>query len=577
MPETLERATPGTLIPAGALITPGGQPGPPGIGLNFRGSIATQGDLPTTGQQNGDVWIIEDTGEGFVWDAATGSWESMGTIRGVNGKNAYTDTIATFTVPAVGSTATLTVVDSDWIAVGQFVWLAGAGAGGDAGALKVTGISGNTVTLLNPESGVLSPSGDANNLLSIGSDGLLYLAPIDVARKLISADEGNISTIGSDGLIYTPGTKKLELDLDLYVPLTHPNAPSSEVTFANISDALAHAANYTAATNAFINIHVAAGVYQLTSPIVINQFNSSQIKIIGADPVVQNVTSANQTGGSAGAYLGNLGVANISAFDAGSFVLMIEGSWHIFSGVGLVQYANPGIITVQFPRRSLPAGPYAAGGWVARMYTVIDCPVDDAGIVVQTGIGLLENIIIDGSRQTTGNYGLRLTGGTTTLGDYVGVYGCHTAGVILDGYEASLFGRLFCSGNRGIGLCPIFYTRVGLADASVFTGNDGNGLQVHRGLFSAEYAVASGNQSNGVWAPGATLNLSYLVAQDNLVNGLQVTATGTCYALNSNTLRNGNIDVDARGIAFINLDAPIAAGNTSPPRGTVGNNNSFIT
>jgi hypothetical protein len=57
---------------------------------------------------------------------------------------------ASFSVPNVGSTAQVTVADAAWLTVGELVYLAGAGGSGQAGALQVTAIAGNTVTLLNP-------------------------------------------------------------------------------------------------------------------------------------------------------------------------------------------------------------------------------------------------------------------------------------------------------------------------------------------------------------------------------------------------------------------------------------------
>jgi hypothetical protein len=69
---------------------------------------------------------------------------------GPPGKNAYTTTSASFTVPNHGSTTTVTVVDSSWVAVGELLYVAGAAGSGQAGILQVTAIAGNTLTLLTP-------------------------------------------------------------------------------------------------------------------------------------------------------------------------------------------------------------------------------------------------------------------------------------------------------------------------------------------------------------------------------------------------------------------------------------------
>jgi hypothetical protein len=69
---------------------------------------------------------------------------------GPPGKNAYTTTTASLTVPNHGSTTTVTVADASWIAVGELVYVAGAAGSGQAGILQVTAIASNTLTLLNP-------------------------------------------------------------------------------------------------------------------------------------------------------------------------------------------------------------------------------------------------------------------------------------------------------------------------------------------------------------------------------------------------------------------------------------------
>ena len=94
-------ANPGTVVPSGSLFTPGGAAGPTG---------------------------------GNAWALSSGS----------------------FTVPAIGATANITLVDASWVAVGETVYVAGADGAGGAAALQVTAKAGNVVTLLNPSTGPLS-------------------------------------------------------------------------------------------------------------------------------------------------------------------------------------------------------------------------------------------------------------------------------------------------------------------------------------------------------------------------------------------------------------------------------------
>ena len=68
---------------------------------------------------------------------------------GPTGKPAYTNSTAGFTVPSVGSSVTVNVNDTSWAAVGETVWVAGAGGSGNAGAMQITGLTANSLTLLN--------------------------------------------------------------------------------------------------------------------------------------------------------------------------------------------------------------------------------------------------------------------------------------------------------------------------------------------------------------------------------------------------------------------------------------------
>src|ERR1700746_2445782 len=79
-----------------------------------------------------------------------GSLASPGGAQGISGSGAVTTTVGSFTVPAVGATTPVTVVDAFWITQGQMVYVAGAGGTNLSGALQVTAINGNQLTLLNP-------------------------------------------------------------------------------------------------------------------------------------------------------------------------------------------------------------------------------------------------------------------------------------------------------------------------------------------------------------------------------------------------------------------------------------------
>ncbi|MCP9887813.1 hypothetical protein KBY96_07695 [Cyanobium sp. ATX 6A2] len=56
------------------------------MGLVFHGSVPTFADLPASGQQQGDSYIVADENDKlYVWDAATTAWVEGGSIQGPPG------------------------------------------------------------------------------------------------------------------------------------------------------------------------------------------------------------------------------------------------------------------------------------------------------------------------------------------------------------------------------------------------------------------------------------------------------------------------------------------------------------
>lgn len=72
----------GAIGPQGP-VGPMGPVGPPGPEINLKGSVATVADLPTTGNQPGDAYIVRATGETWVWDGT--AWHNAGNLTGPQG------------------------------------------------------------------------------------------------------------------------------------------------------------------------------------------------------------------------------------------------------------------------------------------------------------------------------------------------------------------------------------------------------------------------------------------------------------------------------------------------------------
>lgn len=80
---------PGATGPTGpqgplGLTGPTGPTGPQGTDIHFKGSVATFGDLPSSGNTVNDAWIVDADGDLYVWSGS--SWTNAGQIVGPTGR-----------------------------------------------------------------------------------------------------------------------------------------------------------------------------------------------------------------------------------------------------------------------------------------------------------------------------------------------------------------------------------------------------------------------------------------------------------------------------------------------------------
>jgi hypothetical protein len=90
------------------------------------------------------------------------------------GKNSFSFTVTqAFNVPAVGTEVSAWVADASWIMLGQMLMIANAAGTGKTGALQVTAINGNELTLLNPPTsiGIAAPGTTVPIASAIGPGG----------------------------------------------------------------------------------------------------------------------------------------------------------------------------------------------------------------------------------------------------------------------------------------------------------------------------------------------------------------------------------------------------------------------
>jgi hypothetical protein len=168
------QAVPGTVVTGGAFASPGGPQG-------TVGGVGPQGPQGNTG---------------------------------ASGPPASTTTTANFTVPNIGATTTVTVLDASWIVPGQMVYVASAGGGTSAGALQVTAKTGNSLTLLNPATISAIPPADNTqpgllNLLSGNTtdfvDGTNHCQPLSSIPPATNARAGLLNLLSGNATDFVGG------------------------------------------------------------------------------------------------------------------------------------------------------------------------------------------------------------------------------------------------------------------------------------------------------------------------------------------------------------------------------------
>jgi hypothetical protein len=176
-PAGADSTVPGPVGPAGADGVDGQQgiQGAPGLGIRFKGQVADEASLPTTGMVQGDLWVALEPipSHGFVWDETTSVWVDAGPVQGPQG------------VPGKDGRDGVDGADST--------------VPGPAGPTGPAGPAGADSTVPGPP-GAGGSTGPAGADGAPGADG----ATGPAGPVAVSADAGNTTILGSDNLIFTP-------------------------------------------------------------------------------------------------------------------------------------------------------------------------------------------------------------------------------------------------------------------------------------------------------------------------------------------------------------------------------------
>lgn len=203
---------------------PAGQTGAPGSSISIKGSVPTSASLPVTGNTVGDIWIAQDSGNGYEWQGA--SWLNIGQFRGVPGPpgpvgpagpsiNIKGEVATSASLPTTGNAVNDGWIAQDtgdlwlwngttWINAGKITGPQGpAGATGPVGPQGANGASATvavgTVTTL--------PAGSPATVTNAGTSlAALFNFGIPQGQTGATGNPGPTGATGPVGPAFTPAT-----------------------------------------------------------------------------------------------------------------------------------------------------------------------------------------------------------------------------------------------------------------------------------------------------------------------------------------------------------------------------------
>jgi collagen type VII alpha len=194
------------LIVGAGEIGPQGATGPQGTGITFVGSVFQENQLPTVGNSVNDAYIVESTGDLFVWDGS--QWANAGQIVGPTGATGATGAVSTVQGPTGPTGATSTVPGPT-----------GASFTGPQGPVGPTGPANfelvgpqylNSVTLQESDvASILKINSSIASTVTVPLDGVNgYTFPTGTQIVLTQLGLGQVTIVGSSGVqVLTEGNR----------------------------------------------------------------------------------------------------------------------------------------------------------------------------------------------------------------------------------------------------------------------------------------------------------------------------------------------------------------------------------
>lgn len=379
--------------------------------------------------------------------------------------------------------------------------------------------------------------------------------------------------------------KQLTNNVDLYVPTTHPQAPSPNVAFPSIQAAHDYLLSFYIPNWINARIHVASGTLSHSTQINITHPQGRQIQILGATLISANVGAINNVN----TQQFNIAISANPGFAVGHWVILRRpadwrwyGARNILSVSGLVIGLNKLFLGgTDFSLSS-------SGGTLWRYPSELYFSGCNGFVVSKNGLGLLQNLTLRGSGTSgmsglvggcdklygvlvcyfTGGQGLWFTNPDAASLELVGLAYNNIGAVIEAGAQVTSSQDCWMNGNLYAGV----WARYGglmyfgsMNDPSncitTFNGNQEDG----------GYASLDGNLSFNYCYAGMNRR-AYRATERGMIQGGWDTS-GKPNSCNSNT--DWDIYLNTNSYAHVNKRAGVFA-KLSPASGQVGNNNSFM-
>lgn len=140
---------------------PQGDPGKDGTGIDVKGSVGTESALPQEGNENGDCYLVSDTGKLAIWNGTR--WVQTDSIQGPTGNSIRTTSQS---LSAEGGTVLATNVSPQTgIVTGDSI------VGTEGTVHTVTGVDSGNVTYGPTVIDVKGPKGETGQTGPAGADG----------------------------------------------------------------------------------------------------------------------------------------------------------------------------------------------------------------------------------------------------------------------------------------------------------------------------------------------------------------------------------------------------------------------